>query len=104
MSGGWPGQGVCTITWTSEMSGRAARETWRRLQMPARTSRAVAEKTRKRLPAHQSIQRAIILGTSLGRERELPGGEGLAVAGGGDGDLPRAAGREIGGGLVDAGA
>ena len=48
-------------------------------QMPASTSRSVPVKTRKRLRAHQSIHREIMLHPSRRVDAELLAGDGLAV-------------------------
>src|SRR5947208_2291078 len=55
--GGRPGHEVCTMTCTSEMSGRASSGTLCSDQMPASTRTSTPMKTRKRLLAHHSITR-----------------------------------------------
>src|ERR1700746_4069678 len=77
--GGWPAHGVCTMTWTSEMSGNASRGIRRKDQIPESTSSSVPVNTRKRFCAHQSIQREITLHSSRGVHAELFAGDNLAV-------------------------
>src|SRR5438477_10925598 len=88
MLGGSPIHIVWTITWTSEMSGRASRGTRCKDHMPAKTSRKVPVKTRKRLRAHQSIQRAIMLHSPFRAHRQLLAHKGLPVLLRDDSDLP----------------
>src|SRR5579863_1758145 len=102
ITGGWPVHSVWTMTSTSEMSGSASREILRRLQMPASTSMSVPVKTRKRLRAHQSIQRASMSHPSRCIDAELLGGDGLSVLLRGDGDLPCAATGKLPRSLVEA--
>src|SRR2546425_2186877 len=89
--GGWPAHGVCTMTWTSEMSGNASSGIRRKDQIPASTSSSVPVNTRKRFCAHQSIQREITLHSSRGVRAELFGGDNLAVLLRKNRDLPRSA-------------
>src|SRR5882724_9383110 len=77
--GGCPAHGVCTMTCTSEISGKASSGIRRRDQIPASTSSSVPVNTRKRFCAHQSIQREITLHSSRGVHAELFAGENLAV-------------------------
>src|SRR5215471_9067587 len=98
--GGWPAQLVCTITCTSEISGRASRGIFRNDQVPASTSKSVATKTRKRFSAHQSIQRAITLHPSCGIRAELFCRDRLTVLLGEDGHLPRSSAIELCGAFV----
>src|SRR5215472_4545008 len=98
--GGWPAQLVCTMTWTSEMSGNASRGMFRSDQIPVSTSRSVATKTRKRLSAHQSIHRAITLHPSRGIQGELLRRDRLPILFCKQGDLPRSSAIELNGALV----
>src|SRR5215475_1807680 len=98
--GGWPAQLVCTITWTSEISGSASRGMFLNDQIPASTSRSVATKTRKRFFAHQSIQRAITLHPSRGVQAELFRSNRLSILFRNDGYLPRSAAVELNGAFV----
>src|SRR5215472_9553348 len=98
--GGWPARLVCTITCTSEISGRASRGMCRNDQIPASTSNSVATKTRKRFSAHQSIQRAITLHSSRGVQAELLCGDRLPILLRNDGDLPSSPAIKLSGGLV----
>src|SRR5215472_13292678 len=98
--GGWPAQLVCTMTWTSEMSGNASRGMFRSDQIPVSTIRSVATKTRKRLSAHQSIQRAITLHPSRGVQVQLLCRDRLPVLLCEDGHLPRSTAIELSGALV----
>src|SRR5215472_16294324 len=93
--GGWPTQLVCTMTWTSEISGRASKGMFRSDQIPASTSRSVATKTRKRFSAHQSIQRAITLHPPCGVQAELLCSYRLSVLFRDDGDLPSSSAIEL---------
>src|SRR5579871_1521334 len=102
ITGGLPVHSVWTMTSTSEMSGSASREIWRRLQMPASTSMSVPVKTRKRLRAHQSIQRASMSHPSRCVDAELLGSDGLPVFLCGNGDLPGAAAPKLARSLVQA--
>src|SRR5256885_14805863 len=79
------------MTCTSEMSGSASRGIRRRDQIPESTRSKVAMKTRKRLRAHQSIQREITLHASGGVHAEVFTGDGSAALPGDDRDLPGAA-------------
>src|ERR1700677_868010 len=90
------------MTSTSEMSGSASREIWRRLQMPARTSMSVPVKTGKRLRAHLSIQRASMSHPSRCVDAELFGGDGLPIFLCGDGDLPCAAATKLARPFIEA--
>src|SRR6266581_7047386 len=87
--GGCPAHGVCTMTWTSEMSGNASSGIRRSDQIPASTSSSVPVNTRKRFCAHQSIQREITLHSSRGVHAELFAGDDLPVLSRHDRDLPR---------------
>src|SRR5215475_1102934 len=100
--GGCPAQLVWTMTCTSEISGSASKGIFRRDQIPASTSSSVATKTRKRFPAHQSIQRAITLHPSRGVQAELLCRDRLPVLLCEDGHLPRSTAIELGGALVDS--
>src|SRR5438046_9190908 len=79
MFGGSPSQGVWIMTCTSEISGRASTGIWRRDQIPVSTSKKVPVKTRNRLRAHQSIQRAIMLHPPFGIHVQLLAAEHLPV-------------------------
>src|SRR5260370_41545774 len=87
--GGCPAHGVCTMTWTSEMSGSASKGILRNDQIPASTSSSVPVNTRKRFCAHQSIQREITLHSSRGVHAELFAGDDLPVLPRKNRDLPR---------------
>src|SRR5690348_156361 len=76
------------ITCTSEMSGSASSSIRCIDQIPANPSRSVPLNTRKRLRAHQSIQREITLHSPFGVHAQLPVGESLAVLQRHDGHLP----------------
>src|SRR5579863_983431 len=102
ITGGWPVHSVWTMTSTSEMSGSASREILRRLQMPASTSMSVPVKTRKRLRAHQSIQRASMSHPSRRVDAELLSCDGLPVFLRGDRDLPGAAAPKLARPFVEA--
>src|SRR5713101_9650121 len=93
--GGCPAQGVCTMTWTSEISGNASSGIRRKDQIPASTSSNVPVNTRKRFCAHQSIQREITLHSSRGVHAELFAGDDLAVLLCKNHDLPRSAAVEF---------
>src|SRR6266403_74853 len=93
--GGCPAHGVCTMTWTSEMSGNASSGMRRKDQIPASTSSSVPVNTRKRFCAHQSIQREITLHSSRGVHAELFAGDNLAVLLRKNRDLPRSAAVEL---------
>src|SRR6267142_2324820 len=93
--GGCPAHGVCTMTWTSEISGKASRGIRRNDQIPASTSSSVPVKTRKRFCAHQSIQREITLHSSRGVHAELFAGDDLAVLLCKNRDLPRSSAVEV---------
>src|SRR5216683_1244824 len=93
--GGWPAHGVCTMTWTSEMSGKASSGIRRKDQIPESTSSSVPVNTRKRLCAHQSIQREITLHASRGVHAELFAGDDLSVLSRKNRDLPRSAAVEL---------
>src|SRR6266436_8139314 len=99
--GGCPAHGVCTMTCTSEMSGKASSGIRRRDQIPASTSSSVPVNTRKRFCAHQSIQREITLHSSRGIHAELFAGDDLAVLLRKNRDLPRSAAVELAWTLVE---
>src|SRR5512135_2087155 len=104
MSGGWPGQLVWMMTWTSEISGKASSGMFRIEKIPASTSRRIPVKTRKRLRAHHSIHREITLHSSFCVHRELLGGHGLAVLLRHDRRLPGAAILQVAAAFVQAAA
>src|SRR5262249_48012908 len=81
-------QAVWIITCTSDMSGRASRGIRRILHKPASSRTSVPVKTRKRLRAHQSIQRVITHMPPSASDGELLLGDGLIRFGRQDGDLP----------------
>ena len=83
------------MTCTSEMSGSASSGIRCRDQIPANTKNKVPVKTRKRLRAHHSIQREIILHSSRGIHGELFARDRLPVLLCHDGDLPGSAAPEI---------
>src|SRR5882672_1115424 len=95
MPGGWPSQLVWMMTCTSDMSGSASRGIWPSDQIPASTTASVPEKTRKRLLAHHSMIREIILHTSRGIDGKLPADNDASVLLSGHGNLPCAAGAQI---------
>src|SRR6478736_1871794 len=99
--GGCPAHGVCTMTWTSEMSGKASSGMRRKDQIPASTSSSVPVNTRKRFCAHQSIQREITLHSSRGVHAELFAGDDLAVLLRKNRDLPCSAAVEFPRALIE---
>src|ERR1700693_3825821 len=104
MSGGSPAQGTCTITWTSEMSGRASSGIFLSDQMPARTSSKVPVKTRNRLLAHQSITREIMATFPFVFGTQFLGCKDSSALDRRDGELPRAFTIEICSAFVNAAA
>src|SRR5216684_1737717 len=100
--GGWPAHGVCTMTWTSEMSGKASSGIRRKDQIPESTSSSVPVNTRKRLCAHQSIQREITLHSSRGVHAELFAGDDLPVLLRKNRDLPRSPAVEFPWALIES--
>src|SRR5437588_8255597 len=110
ISGLRPIHSVETITWTSEMSGTASSGVAVIAQMPHRVSTTVPVKTRKRLPVHQSIVRAIMAWlfcapqryALLRGHRQLLAADLLAVLHRHDRDVPRAGHQDLALALVHA--
>src|ERR1700730_2630506 len=71
------------------MFGSASKGILRNDQIPASTSSSVPVNTRKRICAHQTIQREITLHSSRGIHAELFAGDDLPVLLGKNRDLPR---------------
>src|SRR3954465_4032693 len=100
-SGGSPAQPVCTMTCTSEISGRASSGTCRNDQMPASVSISTAVNTRKRFRAQASMIRDSMLHPVFGVDTQLLGCDRLSVLLGGDRDLPSAARRKDAGSFIE---
>src|SRR5260370_11511798 len=94
--GGRPGQGVCTMTCTSEMSGNASSGIRCSDQIPASNRNRTPANTRNRFRAHHSMRREIIaLHPSRCSDVHTLGQQELAALLRADCDLPCTARAEI---------